>query len=116
MPFFLFVLNGYPLVTSALDFPPPAGFESKNWREDMRPLSPKERGERGYRGSRRGRGRGGRGRGRGGRISDTASESSFGDGSFGKYYLCYPPFICHVTNWLNFLCKNTNSIRHTGIL
>ena len=48
--------------------------ESVNWRDDMRPLSPlSDRGERnsktaGYRGARRGRGRGGRGRGRGGRA------------------------------------------------
>lgn len=40
------------------------GSDSKNWREDMRPTSPVERGGRGgYRGARRGRGRGRGGRG-----------------------------------------------------
>ena len=54
-------------------FPFWLGSDSKNWRDDMHPLSPTERGRN--RGRGRGRGRGARG-GRGGRL-----------GRAGNYYM-----------------------------
>ncbi|KAL5012494.1 hypothetical protein ScPMuIL_011045, partial [Solemya velum] len=56
------------------------GSDSKNWRDDIRPLSPRE--YRGFRGGRRG-GRGGRGRGRGrGRGGEAFSYYSGHDESY----------------------------------
>lgn len=55
------------------------GSDSKNWRDDMRPPSPREgRGFRGYGFRGRGRGRGGRGRGGRGRGMDQTVENLTG--------------------------------------
>ncbi|KAK2165216.1 hypothetical protein LSH36_53g03020 [Paralvinella palmiformis] len=55
------------------------GSDSKNWRDDMHPLSPTERGRN--RGRGRGRGRGARG-GRGGRLGRAGNEAVFYDDTY----------------------------------